>query len=115
DLCGVDPENFKGNLSQRRLQALPVRMDANAQFEAAIRGYPSGGLLVSRHHRNSPARIDRGAVRALLAINRKAEPQQVPIRLALGLTGPQRRQIEMRQGASQRFGIIAAVEMFSRD
>jgi hypothetical protein len=66
----IDAEDFVGNLRKRGLQALAVRMHADAQFESAVRRDPRRGLLVSRHHGNAPAVVNRRSMRRLLAIDR---------------------------------------------
>ena len=72
DSADVDAEDFMGDLRQRRFEPLAVRVHADAQFQATVRRQPCGCLFVSRYHRDAPAVIDRGAVRGLLAIGRKA-------------------------------------------
>ncbi|GJE41207.1 hypothetical protein AEGHOMDF_0369 [Methylobacterium soli] len=104
-----------GDLGERRLQPLPVRVGADPQFEAAIGGEPGAGLLVARHHRDAPAGIDRGAVRGLLAIDREAEADPAPVRLPGLLAGAQSRDVDGREHPGQRLRVVAAVEMLVRD
>ena len=78
----LDAQNFMRNLGERRLHALTVRMHTDAQFQSAIRRQPRHGLLVTGHHRNAPARIDRSAVRRLLAIDREADADPAAVRFA---------------------------------
>ena len=89
DLGHIDAEDFVRDLRQRGLEALAVRMHADAQFESAVGRDPRRGLLVSRHHRNAPAIVDRRAMRRLLAIDRKSPtPMQPSVRLAPLLARP---------------------------
>src|ERR1700716_2910077 len=73
NLGGLDAEDFVRDLSQRRLETLAVRVNADTQFETAIRCQAGRSVLVARHHRDAPAVIDRSAVRALLAKYRKSD------------------------------------------
>src|SRR5258708_20624235 len=68
-----------------------------------------------RHHRNAPAGVDRRAMRALLAIDRKADADEAPIRLAAPLALANTLEVGRIQSAAQSFGIVAAVEMLFRD
>ncbi len=108
-------QNLVGDLGESRLQTLTVGMGADPQFEAAIRGQAGAGLLVAGHHRNAPAGIDRGAVRRLLAVDREAEADPAPIRLALTLAGANRLHIDGFQRAGQGLRVVAAVEVLLRD
>ena len=92
-------EDFMGDLGQRRFETLPMRMDPDAQFEAAVRRHSRARLLAARHHRNAPAGIDRRAMRGLLAIDREAEPDAAPVRLAFSLAGADRIGVDRLQGA----------------
>ena len=86
----VDAEDFVRDLRKRRLQALAVRMHADAKFQPAVGRDPRRRLLVAGHHRNAPAVVDRGAMGRLLAIGRDADADQPPVRLAM-LPGASRR------------------------
>ena len=108
-------QDLVGDLGERRLQALPVRVGADPQFQPAIRGEPGGGLLVARHHRDAPAGIDGGAVRRLLAVDREAEPDPAPVRLPPALPGAHAFRVDRLQGAGQRLRVVAAVEVLPRD
>ena len=103
------------DLGERRFETLPMRMDADAQLEAAVRRQTRARLFAAGHHGDAPAGIDRRPVRRLLAIDREAEPDAAPVRLAfsLGGRGPHRRRSS--QGARQRLRIVAAVEVLLGD
>ena len=111
----IDAENFVGDLSKRGLKTLTMRMHADSNFEPAVRRHARIGLLVSGHHRNAPAGIDRRAVRGLLAIDRKTDADQPSVRLFRALTRPHRLDVDRRQRALHRLRIVAAVEMLLRD
>src|SRR6516225_11016540 len=112
DLRGFDAEEFMGDLGERRLQALSVRVHADPQLEPAIGREAGGRLLVPRHHWDSPAVIDRGAVRTLLAEDR--EPDAEPLRsVGLRLAPADRVEPYRGNGAAQAFRVIAAVEMLA--
>src|ERR1700735_3194598 len=68
-----------------------------------------------RHHGTAPAGVDRRAMRALLAIDRKADADEAPIRLAAPLALANALEVARVQSAVQSFGIVAAVEMLFRD
>src|SRR6202042_2081876 len=71
--------------------------------------------LVPRHHGNAPTGVDRGAMRALLAIDRKANADEASIRLAAPLALANALEVGRIKSAAQGFGIVAAVEMLFRD
>ncbi len=54
-------------------------------------------------------------MRALLAIDRKADADEAPIRLAAPLALANTLEVGRIQSAAQSFGIVAAVEMLLRD
>ena len=87
------------DLGERRFETLPMRMDADAQLEAAVRRQSRARLLAAGHHRNAPAGIDRRAMRRLLAVDREAEPDPAPVRLAFSLAGADRVGVDRLQGA----------------
>ena len=66
-------KNLMCDLGQRGFQALPMRVGTDAQFQSTVWCQTSGTLLVTRDHRDSPAGVDRCAVRALLRIHCKAD------------------------------------------
>ncbi len=115
NLRDVYSQHFMRDLGQRRLHALPVRMHADPQFEAAVRGEPCRGLLVPRHHRNAPAGIDRGAVRGLLAIDGDADADAAAVSLAPALFGANGIDVDRGERAAHRFRIVTAVEMLFGD
>ena len=115
DLADVDAEDFVRDLRQRGLQALAVRLDADAQLKPAVGRQPRGRLLVARHHRDAPAVIDRGAVRGLLAIGRHADADQPAVGFAALLPRAHGIDVDRSDGAAQRFRIVAAVEPFLGD
>ena len=78
------------DLSQRRFEPLPMRMDADAQLEAAVRRHSRARLFAAGHHGDAPAGIDRRSMRRLLAIDREAETDAAPVRLAELLAGADR-------------------------
>ena len=114
-LGDIDAEHLVRDLGERRLHALPVRMHADAQFEAAVRRQARGCLFVPGHHRNAPAGIDRRAVRGLLAIDGNADADPAAVGFALALACAHALDVDRRQGAAHRLGIIAAVEMLLGD
>src|SRR5438128_3805986 len=67
------------------------------------------------HHRNPPTRIDRSAVGGLLAIDGEADADAATVRLSARLAGPNGVEIDGREGAPQRFRIVAAIEMLPGD
>ena len=114
-IFGFNAEDFIGDLSERGLEALTMRMHTHPDFEPAVGRHARIGLLVSWHHWNAPAGIDRGAVRGLLAIDREADADQPPVRFLCALTRPHRRDVDGRQRAPHGLRIIAAVEMLFGD
>ena len=82
DFGDIDSEDLMGDLRKRRLHALPMGMNADAQFKPAIRRHPRGRLFKPRHHRNAPTGIDRRSMCALLAVNRKTDADQTSVRLS---------------------------------
>ena len=114
-LGDIDAQHLVGDLGQRRLHALPMRMHADPEFEAAIRRQPRGRLFVAGHHRNAPAGIDRGPVRGLLAIDRDADADPAPVGLALALACAHAFDVDRRKRPPHRLGIIAAVEVLVGD
>ena len=111
----VDAENLVRNLSQCRFKALAVRMHADPDFQSAVRRHARGGLLVPGYHRNAPAGIDRGSMRGLFAIDRKANADQPSVFLLHALTTAHRSDVDRGDGATHRLRIIAAVEMLVGD
>ena len=103
-----------GDLCQRRLQALPVRMHAGTQLEAAVGCEPRGGLLVTGHHGDAPTGVDGGAVRCLLAVDGETDADESAVRLAAALPCANCSNVDGFDGPAQCFGIIAAVEMLIR-
>src|SRR3977135_837238 len=85
-------------------------MHAAPYLESAIRRHARIGLLVSGHHWNAPAGVDRRAVRGLLAIDRQAYADQPAVRFLGALTRPQRRDVDRRQRTPHGLRIVAAVE-----
>ena len=102
-----------GDLRQRGFQALAVRVHADAQLQTAVGRQPRGRLLVSGHHRDAPAVIDRRAVRRLLAVDREADADPASVRLAAFLPRAHARDVDRRHRAAQRLRIVAAVEMLA--
>lgn len=85
DLGDVNPQNLMSDLGESRLHALPMRVDTDPELETSVGRHARGRLLVSRHHWNAPSGIDRGPVRALLAIDRKTNADEASVRLAAPL------------------------------
>jgi hypothetical protein len=73
DLVERQTQDFVRDLRQRGFQSLAVALDADAQFQPAIRGHARDGLLEAGDHRDAPAGVDRRAVRRLLAEDREAD------------------------------------------
>ena len=115
DRIRVDAEDLVGDLRERGLVPLAVRVGADAQLEAAVGREARGRLLVPRHHRDAPTGVDRGAVRRLLAEDREADAEQPAVRLARPLTRAHRREVDRRNRAPQALRIVAAVEVLVRD
>ena len=103
------------DLGERGLEALAVRMHADANFETAVGRQARLRLLEAGNHRNAPPGVDRSAVRRLLAIDGEADADPAAVGLAARLPLPNLRQIDVIGSAAQRFGIVAAVEVFSGD
>ena len=103
------------DLGQCRLEPLPMRMEADPQFEPAVRRQSRARLFAAGHHGNAPPGINGRAVRRLLAIDRQAQPDATPVRLAFPLSGADRIGVNRLQGPPQRLRIIAAVEVLVGD
>ena len=112
---GAMPSISLAICAKRGFQALAVALHADAQFEAAVGGEPRSGLLEAGHHGNSPAGVDRGAVRALLAEDRQADADLATIGFALRLARAHRGQVDRRHRAVQAFDVVAAVEYLVGD
>src|SRR5690606_32043999 len=80
----------------------------------SVRRQASGRLLVAGHHRDAPSRVDRCAVRPLLAIDRMPDPDQPPIRLGSRLAVTYAFEVDRRDRTAQCFRIVATVEMLAR-
>ena len=115
DFRGVDAENLVGDLGQRRLHALAMRLHTDPQFQPAVGRHACGCLLVSGHHRNAPAGVDRRAVRSLFAIDGKSKTDQPAVRFSGLLSFADRRDVDRFKHASHGFRVIAAVEMLFGD
>ena len=102
DFRRVDTEHFVGDLRQRCLHALTVRVSANEQFEAAVRRHPRARLFVAGHHRYAPAGIDRRAVGALLAIDGMTDADQSSVWLLAHLSATHALDIDHLDVAVQR-------------
>ena len=109
-----DAQHLMRDLRQRRLQPLAVRLHAHAQLQPAIGGDARRRLLPARHHRDAPARIDRGAVRPLLAEYGQTDAGAKRSGL-LRLPGAHPGQVDRRGGAAQRPRVVAAVEVLAGD
>ena len=110
----IDADLTIGDLRQRGFQPLPVAVHADAQFQPAIGRQARRRLLEARHHGNTPAGIDRGAMRALLAEQREAEAD-ARVAGGLGLAFAHGGNVDGLHRAAQRLGIVAAVEMLAGD
>src|SRR5438045_9385334 len=96
-------------LPQRRLHALAVRMHAHANFEAAVRRHPHRRLIVTGDDRKSPRGKYAGAVRGLLAIGGKADPDAAAVGLAACLPRAPCREVELLAHELEAPLIIVAV------
>ena len=85
DMRRVYAQFLVGDLRQRRLQPLAVRLDADHQDEAAIGQHPRGAALVARDDRGAARGEFGGAVRGLLGKAGKADADQPAVRLAAPL------------------------------
>src|ERR1700722_18121397 len=90
-------------------------MHADPDFEAAIRCQTGGCLLMAGDHGNSPSRIDRGAMRGLFAIDRKADADQPAVALAGTLAFSHAGDIDRRKRATHRLRVVTAIDMLVGD
>ena len=102
------------DLSERRLHALAMRVDAGADFEPAIRGHSHRRLVVAGNDRQAPAREHAGAVRGLLAIRGKPDADQSAIALSAPLPLAPRVQVDLFAREDERLAVVAAVVVFAR-
>src|SRR6476661_414083 len=112
---GIDAEDLVRDLRERGLQALAVRVRADADLETAIRRQTGMTLLVPRHHRNTPAVIDARSMCRLLAVNREADTDAATIALTPLLPLAPVPEIERLDGATHGFRIVARVEVLLGD
>ena len=83
DARRVDAEFLAGDLRQRRLQPLAVRLDADHQHDAAVGQDARGAAFETGDDRGAARGEFGGAVRGLLGEAGKADADQPPVRLAL--------------------------------
>ena len=87
DIGRVDAELLGGDLRQRRLEPLAVRLDADHQDEAAVRQDARGAALEAGDDRGAARGEFGGAVRGLLGKAGKADADQPPVGFAALLPG----------------------------
>ena len=107
--------DFVCDLREGRLKALAVRLRADAKLQHAVGRQAREALLVSRHHGNAPAVVDRRAVGRLLAEDGEADADSPAIGLAFFLPRAHRRDVDQLRRAAHRLGIVAAVEVLLGD
>ena len=90
----VDAEFLGGDLRQRRLQTLAVRLDADHQHDAAVGQDARGAALETGDDRGAARGEFGGAVRGLLGKAGKADADQPAVRLAPLLPRADRRQVQ---------------------
>src|SRR2546428_12585998 len=91
-----------------------MRVDAGADFEPAIRRPSHRRLVVAGNDRQAPPREHAGAVRGLLAIRSKPDPDQSAIALSAPLPLAPRVQADLFAREDERLAIVAAVVVFAR-
>src|SRR5262245_6648372 len=85
DAGGIDAELLVRNLRKRRLQALPVRLDADKEDERAIRHELRRATLVAWNEWAAATDPFAAAVAGLLGIARKAHADAPPVGLTARL------------------------------
>ena len=86
DAVKIDAKDFVCDLRQRRFVPLAVRVGADADLDASIRGQSHGRLFISRHDGTTPSRQHCGSHCTLLAEDREPDADEARVRLAAALT-----------------------------
>src|SRR5262249_56805710 len=84
-LRGIDAELLVRDLSERGLEALPVRLNPHREDERAVRHELRGAAFVARNERTAAADPFATAVAGLFRIAGKGHTHHPAIRLALAL------------------------------
>src|SRR5262245_46035863 len=114
DVGDVDAHDLVCDLSERRLHALAMGVYAGAAFEPSIRRHAHRRLVVAGTDRQAPPREHAGAVRGLLAIRGKPNPDQSAIALSATLPLAPRFEADLFAREDERLAIVAAVVVFAR-
>jgi hypothetical protein len=84
---------------------------ADPEFQGAVRREAGLALLVSRHEGNAPGSVDAGAVAGLLGVHGKADPDAAAVGLGRALAAAHLVEADGGDGAAQRLGVVAGVEV----
>ena len=114
-VVGMDAEDLVGDLRQRGLQALAVRLRADAQLQHAVGRQARKALLMAGHHRDAPAEIDRGAVRALFAVDRDAHADLSSVGFTRLLARAPSGQVDGGNRTAHGFWIVTRIEVLVGD
>src|SRR5215469_9965246 len=108
DVGDVDARDLVCDLSERRLHALAMRVDAGADFEPPIRRHSHRRLVVAGNDRQAPPREHTGAVGGLLAIRGKPDSNQSAIALFAPLPLAPRFEADFFAREDEPLAIVAA-------
>ena len=115
NLGDINAHDLVRDLRERRFHSLPVRMHADTHFQTAVRRHAHRRLIVTGDDRKAPGGEYAGAVRGLLTVAGKTDPDSTAVRLAARLAFPPRRQIELLAHQCQGRLIVPAVVVLAGD
>ncbi len=115
DMRRVDAELVRGDLRQRRLQPLAVRLDADHQHDAAVGQDPRRAALEPGDDRRTPGDEFRRTMRGLLGKGGKADADEPPVGLTPLLARTDPRQVQELSAETHALRIIAVVEAHAAD
>ena len=99
------------HLGERRLQTLAVAVGADPQLKSAVRREARLALLVARHERDAPRRIDARSVAGLLRIHGDADAEQPAVGLAAPLALAQGIAADRVDRLLEGLRIVAGIEV----
>src|SRR2546423_10721490 len=102
DARDVHAEHLVRKLGERRLHALPVRVQADANLQATAGGDAHRRLVVARNHWKAPRREHARAVRRLLAVAREAKADDAAVGFTALLALAPLRYVELLRRHAQR-------------